>query len=184
MSVVSSPTSSTPETVHGPDLGLSWPWRVGLSLTAVGALVLIAMDVFPPTTPWNPLRDTMSQAQWGAGKWVFRLAVAGVALGSAAALTATAFGHGCRLGWAVAVPAGIWLAGLAVVTATVPHVPGTPHRVAGSVHEAATVIAFAALPVALILLGRQLTRSSPRRGRLAQASVIAAYSVLGVMLGW
>ncbi|MEU0791740.1 hypothetical protein ABZ342_16855 [Amycolatopsis sp. NPDC005961] len=81
MPAVTSSTASRPETVHGPS-GLV---RAGLALAAVGALVVVALDVFPAATPWNPLRDTVSQAQWGSG--LFRPAVASVAAGSAAALT-------------------------------------------------------------------------------------------------
>jgi hypothetical protein len=132
-----------------------WGARAGIA-TVVLALALIgAMHVVGPSSTVDPVRRTISEYALLPGGWVFDVAVAGLALGSAGMLAALVAAHLTPARSWPSVLLGAWCAGLLLVVAFEKTNWSIGPSVAGYVHRYASLVAFLALPLGALLLARR-----------------------------
>ena len=156
---------------------------LGIAALAVGAGLVLTLQLIPPTDAISPVRRTISEYGLSANKPVFDLAVVLVALGSAAGLAALR--HQRRLPVAAAVFGALWTIGLLVIVAfpkpdwaTVSHAD-----FGGTLHRIASVVAFVALPLAILAAARAAFPDSPARRRSARLLAVASLAWFAVILG-
>ncbi len=159
---------------------LAWLGIVGL---AAGAALVILLAFIPPTNDISVIRQTISQYGLSDNKGVFNVAVLLVAAGSVLILgtlrqqrrlptAATVFGAGWVLGLLVivAVPKANW----ALVSG---------FNAGGTLHRAASVVAFVCLPIAVLAAARAAFPCSAGRRSAVRVLAIAALAWFGVILG-
>ncbi|MEV7096690.1 DUF998 domain-containing protein [Amycolatopsis sp. NPDC051045] len=161
---------------------------VAVSLTCLAALVLgaglvLLLQVIPPTDEISATRRTISEYGLSDHKWVFDLAVVLVALGSAAGLAVLAGQR--RLPAPAAVLGTLWTVGLLVIVAFPKPDWATVSRAdfGGTLHRIASVVAFVALPLAVLVAARTAFPSSPGRRWLARVLAIVSLGWFAVILG-
>jgi hypothetical protein len=161
---------------------------VAISLTGVAALVIgaglvLLLQVIPPTDEISATRRTISEYGLSDHKWVFDLAVVLVALGSAAGLAV--LGRQRRLPTAAALLGTLWTIGLLVIVAFPKPDWATVSRAdfGGTLHRIASVVAFVALPLAVLVAARTAFPASPGRRWLARVLAIASLGWFAVILG-
>jgi hypothetical protein len=155
----------------------------GVAALAVGAALVLLLQVIPPTDEISATRRTISEYGLSEHKWVFDLAVVLVALGSAAGLAVLGRQH--RLPTAAAVLGALWTAGLLVIVAFPKPDWATVSRsdFGGTLHRVASVVAFVALPLAVLIAARTAFPRSPARRWLARVPAIASLGWFAVILG-
>jgi hypothetical membrane protein len=131
-----------------------------LSGVAAAVLLIGILHVVPPSSQVSATRRTISEYALLADGWVFNLGVIALAVGSLAVLVSL-------IGRQVVKPVSLtsalvvaWSACLLLIVAFPKHnwaLGGG--SVSGSIHRVASVVAFVALPLAAILVGRA-TRSA------------------------
>jgi hypothetical protein len=126
----------------------------------VAAVVLIGvLHVVPPSSQVSALRRTISEYALLEDGWVFNLGVAALALGSLAVIVSLV-GRGVMK--AVSIPSAlivVWSACLLLIVAFPKNNWAVGPSMGGSIHRVASVVAFVALPLAAIIVGRA-TRSA------------------------
>jgi len=139
--------------------------------------------VVPPTNEISATWRTISEYGLSDRKWVFDLAVVLVAGGSAVAFAVLRL-HG-RLPAAAAVAGALWTAGLLVIVAfpKTDWANAAASGTGGVVHRIASVVAFVALPFAVLLASRVVFPDRPGRRWLARVLAIAALGWFAVLLG-
>lgn len=150
---------------------------LGVGALAVGAGLIALLGVLPSSPEVSVLRQTISQYGLTDDRWLFNLAVLLVAGGSAAIFAVL---HAQRRLPRMSVVLGaLWTAGLLVIVAF----PKTNWAIeatttfSGTLHRVASVVAFVALPVAVLRAAAIAFPDSPGRRTLAR--------VLGwASLGW
>ncbi|PPK70845.1 DUF998 domain-containing protein [Actinokineospora auranticolor] len=130
---------------------------VGL-LAGVGTLLLL--HVIPPTDAISPTTRTLSEYAMGDNKWLFDLAVLLVAGGSVAAFTELARARVARP--AALVFGAVWVLGLVAVVAFTKTNWAVGPSVGGYVHRYASVAAFLALPIAVLIASGRVVSPFPR----------------------
>lgn len=118
-------------------------------------MIVFAMHVVGPSARVSPVRRTISEYALLPGGWVFEVAVAGLALGSAAVLGALI---GARLVAPRSAPAAllvVWWVGLLLVVAFEKTNWSIGPSLAGYIHRYASLAAFLGLPVGALLLARR-----------------------------
>jgi hypothetical protein len=159
---------------------VAWLGILGL---AAGAALVILLAFIPPTNDISVVRQTISQYGLSDNKGLFNAAVLLVAAGSLLILgtlrrqrrlptVATVFGAGWVLGLLVivAVPKANW----AVVTG---------FSAGGTLHRAASVVAFVCLPIAVLAAARAAFPGSPGRRSATRVLAVLALAWFGVILG-
>ncbi|TDN91073.1 DUF998 domain-containing protein [Microbacterium sp. BK668] len=169
---------------------------VELACLALGVLLIAALHVVAPTNGIDPLRITISQYGRSPLAPAFVLGVVLIAWGSAATLVLFVRTGVCR---ALSVPSigiALWVIGMLGV-ALFPKADWAAGATwMGYLHRGASIVAFVALPVAILALA---AREARRRGRLRRDSsfdhrlltlalvlavvVLAAIVVAGVLIG-
>lgn len=143
-----------------------------LAVLLVGGLHLVAPEV-------NPVRRTISEYALGPYKLVFDAGVLALAAGSAAALLGAVRTGLVAARSSAAVALTLWPVGLCLVVAFEKINWSLGPTPSGYVHRYASIVAFLALPVGLIALGRRWRRT-PAGRRFAVFS-----TGLGVLaVGW
>lgn len=159
------------------------PALAGIAALALGAVLMLLLQVVPPTDEISATWRTISEYGRSEHKWVFDLAVGLVAAGSAVAFAVLR--RQGRLPGLAAVLGAFWTAGLLVIVAF----PKTDWANAaatgagGTLHRIASVVAFVCLPLAVLVSARTAFPDSPRRRILARALAIAALAWFAVILG-
>jgi hypothetical membrane protein len=147
-----------------------------LALTglAVGAVLVLLLQLIPPTNQISPLTRTISEYGLSSNAWIFNVAVVLVAAGSV-----LAFAPRAKTQPVAAVFAGLWVVSLLVIVAF----PKTDWAVGpssgGTLHRAASVVGFVCLPIAVLLAARTATH----RKRLTQSLAVASLLWFAVILG-
>lgn len=146
---------------------------IGLCAVLVGTLHGVQADRV------NPIRRTISEYALGEDGWMFNVGVIGLAVGSLLVLFALV--RAGLLGWysSGSVALAVWAATLVVVVAFEKTNWSIGPSVSGSIHRYASLVAFSALPVAALALGRRWRRD-PQFGRYAGSTRVLGW----VSLGW
>ncbi len=155
----------------------------GLAALAIGAGLVLLLQVIPPTDAISPTRRTISEYGLSDHKWVFDLAVILVALGSAAGLAVLSSQR--RLPVPAALLGTLWTVGLLVIVAFPKPDWATVSRAdfGGTLHRIASVVAFVALPLAVLVAARTAFPASPGRRWLARVLAILSLGWFAVILG-
>ncbi|WP_410596943.1 DUF998 domain-containing protein [Amycolatopsis sp. lyj-23] len=161
---------------------------VAVSLTGIAALVIgaglvLLLQVIPPTDRISVTRRTISEYGLSDHKWVFDLAVVLVALGSAAGLAALRSQR--RLPAPAALLGTLWTLGLLVIVAFPKPDWATVSRAdfGGTLHRIASVVAFVALPLAVLVAARPAFPAAAGRRWLARVLAIGSLGWFAVILG-
>lgn len=155
----------------------------GIAALAIGAALVLVLQVIPPTDEISATRRTISEYGLSDHKWVFDLAVVLVALGSAAGLAV--LGRQRRLPAAAAMLGALWTVGLLVIVAFPKPDWATVSRsdFGGTLHRVASVVAFVALPLAVLVAARTAFPAAAGRRWLARVLAIASLGWFAVILG-
>lgn len=158
--------------------------------TVVASIVLfLALDAHAIVATGSRLESTISAYGLGDGRWIFTIAVLLLAAGSAALLIAVVGRQLTRWKSGAALAMTLWIVGLVVLAVFPKQDWSQPETVSGSIHRAATAVAFVSLPVAAVLLARPWLRhrghaAHARRtltsGALAVASLTPLFYAIGV----
>ncbi|HEX6346931.1 DUF998 domain-containing protein [Umezawaea sp.] len=133
----------------------------GLAAVLTTIAMIGSLDVRNALQRPGELRRTISQYGLGANAWIFEVAVSLLAAGSlviVAVLVHRGITRWCSTG---AVALSLWSLGLALVVAFPKQdwsLPTTSSS--GSIHRAASLLAFVSLPIAAIALARPWVRDS------------------------
>jgi hypothetical protein len=169
---------------------------VELGCLAVGVLVIAALHVIAPTSGIDPLRITISQYGRSPLAAAFVVGVVLIAVGSAATLALFVRAGVCRPLSVPSIGISLWVIGMLGV-ALFPKADWAAGATwAGYLHRGASVIAFIALPVAILAIAARearrrgrLTRDSPFDHRLLTMALVLAVAILaaivlaGVLIG-
>ncbi|WP_329046204.1 DUF998 domain-containing protein [Amycolatopsis sp. NBC_01488] len=155
----------------------------GVAALALGAALVLLLQVIPPTDEISATRRTISEYGLSEHKGLFDLAVVLVALGSAAGFAVLHSQR--RLPAAAAVLGALWTVGLLVIVAFPKPDWATVSRsdFGGTLHRVASVVAFVALPLAVLIAAHAALPDSPARRWLAQVLAIASLGWFAVILG-
>jgi hypothetical protein len=137
--------------------------RLGILGVLLGSAVIAALHIVGPGTAISPIRRTISEYMLTSAAWAFDVGVLAVAAGSAAILMAMArFVSGAsRVGLLLGA---LWVAGLVTLVAFPKADWALGPSVSGQVHRVASMVAFLALPFAVIALLARRTGRGPGRG--------------------
>ncbi|GAA5071732.1 hypothetical protein HNP84_007835 [Thermocatellispora tengchongensis] len=151
--------------------------RAGLWAVGAGSAVILALDAYAMTTgEFDLARRTISQHGLGPGGWIFALAVVALAAGSLAigvSLVRRRLAAALSLGMLALL---LWCAALVTVAWFPKHDWTVGPSMSGTIHRIASVVAFASLPVAALLL----TRPWWRRPAARVAALLGLASLLWV----
>ncbi|MEU4248013.1 DUF998 domain-containing protein [Amycolatopsis sp. NPDC026612] len=155
----------------------------GLAALTIGAGLMLLLQVIPPTDEISATRRTISEYGLSDHKGIFDLAVVLVALGSAAGLAVVQ--RQGRLPVPAAVLGTLWTVGLLVIVAFPKPDWATVSRAdfGGTLHRIASVVAFVALPLAVLVAARPAFPASAGRRLLARVLAIASLGWFAVILG-
>jgi len=146
---------------------------------ALGALLIGVLHVVPPTDAIDPLAVTISEYGRTTLGAVFAAAVVLIAAGSAAALALFLHDGACRAASAATLGIALWVLGLLAVAVFPKADWAAGASATGHLHRAASVVAFVALPIAILTLCGPRGRPFGRRGRTA-ALVIAVAALVAI----
>jgi hypothetical protein len=155
-----------------------WLALAGIAAIVVALGMIGSLHVTGPSAELDPMRRTISQYALLETGDVFNAAVVVLAAGSAATLLAL-----IRTGL-VPVRSGaasallLWCGGLAAVVYFPKHNWAVGPSIEGTLHRYASVVAFLALPVAALLIGRRWRGDARWRG---PATVSTALGVLALL---
>ncbi len=155
----------------------------GIAALALGAVLMLLLQLVPPTDEISATWRTISEYGRSDHKWVFDLAIVLVAAGSAIAFAVLRLQG--RLPVLAAVLGAFWTAGLLVIVAF-PKTDWTNAAATGAggtLHRIASVVAFVCLPLAVLVSARAAFPDSPRRRFVARALAVASLAWFAVILG-
>ncbi|MBB5872688.1 hypothetical protein F4553_006122 [Allocatelliglobosispora scoriae] len=158
---------------------------LGLGAALIGSLAVGVLHLLPPTADLSPIRRTISEYAFYDTGWIFNYGVLALAAGSLAVLLALAGAGLVRPTSAGAVGVLVWCLGLAAVVYFPKHNWAVGPSPSGTIHRAASLLAFVALPLAAILIARAW-RGDERWRRSALWTIALAVGALawfGVILG-
>ena len=135
--------------------------RSGAALIAVGVLLIGVLHLIPPTSAISPVYRTISEYGLTDLAWAFNLGVLAIAAGSL--VLGVALARLGRLSPPAAAFGALWVAGLTVLVVFPKHNWAIGPSASGQVHRMASLVAFLALPLALMLLARRAGLSPDRR---------------------
>jgi hypothetical protein len=169
-----------------PPSRLAYPLAIlGLVGAVAGSLAVGVLHILPPTAALSPVRRTISEYAFYETGWLFNYGVLALAFGSFAVLLALV---GARLTGTTSmtvVALALWCLGLAAVVYFPKHNWSVGPSASGSIHRAASLVAFVALPVAAIVVGWVWRHDGRWRhsARWTVALAVAALLCFGVILG-
>ena len=142
---------------------LTWVSYAGVVVTVV---TFVFLHLLPPTSEISPLRRTISEYALSSSAWAFNLAVITLAGASMATFAAAVVVRRIKAVSITTVAAALWVAGLLTLVSFPKHnwAVSTISN-SGQIHRMASLVAFVALPVAVMTLARRRgapTHASPR----------------------
>jgi len=137
--------------------------RLGIAGLLLGSAIIAALHVVGPGRAISPIRRTISEYMLTSAAWAFDLGVLAVAAGSTAILVAVARSArgASRLGLLLAA---LWVAGLVTLVAFPKADWALGPSTSGQVHRVASMVAFLALPFAVVALLAPRVGRGPGRG--------------------
>jgi hypothetical protein len=150
---------------------------------AVGAALIVLLQLVPPTNAISPIRRTISEYALGSNRWIFNLAVALIALASAAGFSTLIRQRRLAVYSAASAFAAVWTISLLVIVVF----PKTNWAVGPS--AGGPYIASRAwwqpscLPIAILFASRTAFLGLPGRRRSACGLAVASLLWFGVILG-
>ncbi|GAB3505723.1 DUF998 domain-containing protein [Amycolatopsis cihanbeyliensis] len=158
-------------------------WRTaqvgGLLALAIGACLLTALHLVPPASEISPIRRTLSEYALGPSKWVFDLALLLVAAASAVAFAEVARRRLSRSATALGV---LWTVSLLVLVTFTKTDWSIGPSIGGLIHRYTSVVAFLALPAAVLLLARPVFPASAGKRWLARGLSVFSLLWFGTIL--
>jgi uncharacterized protein DUF998 len=150
---------------------------------AVGAALILLLQVLPPTDTISPIRRTISEYALGPSKWIFDVALALVALGSVAGFAALVRQQRLAAFSAASVFCALWTVSLLLIVAYPKNNWAIGPSMGGTIHRVASVVAFVCLPIAVLLATRTVFAHSPLRRRVSVGLSIVSLLWFGVIIG-
>lgn len=149
----------------------------GLVVMAAGTLAILVLHVIPPTSATSPWRRTISEYAYSSLGWVFDTGVLAIAVGSL--LVAVSLWTTGRLRPVSVGSLGLlaWTVSLVVLVIFPKHDWSVGPSSHGSIHRAASLVAFVSVPIAAVAISRY------RSGRLGAPARTALITGL-VSAGW
>ncbi|TCO55168.1 DUF998 domain-containing protein [Actinocrispum wychmicini] len=136
--------------------------RVSRALGLFGvltAIILIGLlHLIPPSSNVDAVTRTLSEYGLLPDAWVFNVGVTALALGSVAVVVSLVSQEVIRAVSVTSFLVAVWSASLMVIVAFPKNNWAVGPSMGGTVHRVASVVAFVALPLAAIIVGR-ITRS-------------------------
>lgn len=161
----------------------AWLPAASLVVLLLGAALLGLLHLLPSSDGIDPVRRTISEYALGPDKWLFDSSVLLVAAGSAGAFGTLLARGVVRAVSATTVLGGLWVLGLLTVTVFEKTDWSVGPSLGGTIHRCASIVAFVALPLAVLACaGVALPHSAPLR-RLARLLAITSLLWFAVILG-
>lgn len=168
---------------RNPSPGTTLLPAAGLFALLSGAVLLGLLHLLPSSDGIDPVRRTISEYALGPDKWLFDLSVLLVAAGSAAAFGTLVARGLIRAVSTTTVFGGLWVVGLLTVTVFEKTDWSVGPSLGGTIHRYASIVAFVALPLAVLsCAGAALPASRALRG-LARLLAITSLLWFAVILG-
>lgn len=127
----------------------------------LGAVLMLALHVIPPTDEISPVRRTLSQYALTSNKWLFDVAVLLIALGSALGFVAIVRRSGVAPYSGAVVLGALWTVSLLVIVAFTKTNWANGPSMGGVIHRWASVVGFVSLPLAVIMVARRVFPDRP-----------------------
>jgi uncharacterized protein DUF998 len=153
---------------------------VGLLGVAAAVVLIGLLHVIPPSSQVSALRRTISEYALLSDAWVFNLGVIALVVASLAAVVSLVSQGVTKAVSLTSLLVVVWSACLLLIVALPKNNWAIGPSMGGTVHRAASVVAFVALPLAAILVGRA-TRS-PWPMWLGIASLLWFAVILGAVV--
>ena len=153
----------------------------GIVAMSLGAALLGLLHALPQTAGINAVEDTISEYAFTSLHWVFSLAVLLVAVGTGCVFAALTAARVVRTLSVTSVTAALWIAGLLVIVIFEKTNWDVGPSISGTIHRIATIVAFLALPLAVIAGARAAFRHS-RWWRLStQLLAVCSWLCFGIV---
>jgi uncharacterized membrane protein (DUF485 family) len=150
---------------------------------AVGAALILLLQVMPPTDTISPIRRTISEYALGPSEWIFDIALALVALGWVAGFAALVRQRRIAAFSAASAFCALWTVSLLLIVAYPKNNWAIGPNIGGTIHRVASVVAFVCLPIAVLLASRAVFTHSPIRRRVSVGLSIVSLLWFGVIIG-
>ena len=137
---------------------LSWAVLIGVAVTLV---VFAALHVLPPTSHISPVSRTISEYALTSSAWAFNLGVVALCAASVAVFAGLAMLRRIPVLSAATLFGVLWVAGLLTLVSFPKHnwaLGGSGQS--GQIHRMASLVAFLALPIAVLLITRRRDRTA------------------------
>lgn len=154
----------------------------GFAALATGIVLVALLHVLPATADISPVRRTISQYALTDSRWIFDLGVALVAIGSALLFYALIRRGLIGRFSAASVFGGLWTVSLLLIVAFPKTNWAIGPSIGGTIHRYASMVAFVALPLAVIVGARAVFRDSPLARRIAVFFGVTSLMWFGLIL--
>ena len=138
------------------------PVGIGALIAVAGTiLIFAALHVLPPTSRISPVTRTISEYGLTTSAWAFDLGVVLLALASVAVFGGLALLGHFRISRSATISGALWVAGLLTLVTFPKHNWALgADSASGQIHRLASLVAFVALPIAVISIARRRGRAS------------------------
>lgn len=155
------------------------PSAIGVAAIALGASVVLVLDLHTASSNAAHLRRTISEYGLGAQQWVFTVGVLLLAVGSACTLVAAVRAGLTSARSTAAVAMALWVIGLVAVVA-VPKQDWSNDAtlgIGGAIHRFGAATAFVSIPIAVTAFALPWIRDSQWGGWARVTACLAGLSV-------
>lgn len=155
---------------------------VAVAALFVGALLMGLLHVLPATQGISAVKDTMSEYAFTSLRWLFSVAVLLIAVGVGGTFAAVVATRTVRPVSTATVTAMLAVVGLLLIVLFEKTNWALGPSLHGTIHRGASIVAFLALPLAVLAAARAVFRK--RRGwrLLAQGLAVASWVCFGIVL--